>query len=96
MIELHVTYTMKPGIRPKAFYDALNAATIPETCRQEKGNIRYHYFLPVDNDNQLFLLEIWEYKDSLKAHQQTPHFNAMPAIKDQFVEKTDCVRYDTL
>ena len=58
MIELHVTYTMKPGIRPKAFYDALNAATIPETCRQEKGNIRYHYFLPVDNDNQLFLLEI--------------------------------------
>lgn len=31
MIELHVTYTMKPGIRPKAFYDALNAATIPET-----------------------------------------------------------------
>ena len=56
MIELHVTYTMKPGIRPKAFYDALNAANIPETCRQEKGNIRYHYFLPVDNDNQLFLL----------------------------------------
>ena len=31
MIELHVTYTMKPGIRPKAFYDALNAANIPET-----------------------------------------------------------------
>ena len=24
MIELHVTYTMKPGIRPKAFYDALD------------------------------------------------------------------------
>ena len=23
MIELHVTYTMKPGIQPKAFYDAL-------------------------------------------------------------------------
>ena len=80
MIELHVTYTMKPGIPPKAFYDALNAANIPETCRQEKGNIRYHYFLPVDNDNQLFLLEIWEDKDSLKAHQQTPHFKAMPAI----------------
>ena len=37
MIELHVTYTMKPGIQPKAFYDALNAATIPETCRQEKA-----------------------------------------------------------
>lgn len=29
MIELHVTYAMKPGIRQKAFYDALNAATIP-------------------------------------------------------------------
>lgn len=53
MIELHVTYTMKPGIRPKAFYDAFK--TLPiflKTCRQEKGNIRYHYFLPVDNDNQ--------------------------------------------
>lgn len=96
MIELHVTYTMKLGIRPKAFYDALNAATIPETCRQEKGNIRYHYFLPVDNDNQLFLLEIWEDKDSLKAHQRHRILRRCLPSKISFVEKTDCVRYDTL
>ena len=53
MIQLHVTYTMKPGIHPKAFFDALNAANIPSLCRHEKGNIRYSYYLPADNDNQL-------------------------------------------
>ena len=56
MIQLHVTYTMKPGIHPKAFLDALNAANIPSLCRHETGNIRYSYYLPADNDNQLFLL----------------------------------------
>lgn len=60
MIQLHVTYTMKTGIHPKAFFDALNAANIPSLCRHEKGNIRYSYYLPADNDNQLFLLEIWK------------------------------------
>lgn len=43
MIQLHVTYTMKPGIHPKAFFDALNAANIPSLCRHEKGNIRYSF-----------------------------------------------------
>ena len=60
MIQLHITYTMKTGIHPKAFFDALNAANIPSLCRHEKGNIRYSYYLPADNDNQLFLLEIWK------------------------------------
>lgn len=96
MIQLHVTYTMKPGVAPRDFFDALNAAGIPEKCQHEDGNISYNYFFPVDKDNQLFLLEIWKDKDSLKAHQQTPHFKEMPAIKDQYVETTDCIRYDTI
>ena len=29
MIQLHVTYTMKTGIHPKAFFDALNKGCIP-------------------------------------------------------------------
>lgn len=96
MIQLHVTYTMKSGIEPKAFLAALNTAHIPEKCRQEAGNIGYTYFFPADNDHQLFLLEIWKDKDSLKAHQQTPHFQQMPAVKELYVSETDCVRYDTL
>ena len=96
MIQLHVTYTMKPGVAPKAFLDALNEAHIPEKCRQEKGNIRYAYYFPADDDQRLFLLEIWEDKASLKAHQQAPHFKQMPAVKELYVSETDCVRYDTL
>ena len=94
MIQLHVTYTMKPGIHPKEFFDALNAAGIPSACRHEKGNIRYNYYLPADDDSQLFLLEIWENSDVLTAHQQTPHFKQIPSIKEKFVAHTDLQRYE--
>ena len=36
MIQLHVAYTMKPGIHPKAFFDALNAANIPSLMSARK------------------------------------------------------------
>lgn len=72
MIQLHVTYTMKPGIHPKAFFDALNAANIPSLCRHEKGNIRYSYYLPADNNNQLFLLEIWKNNEHLQIISRHP------------------------
>lgn len=87
MIQLHVTYTMKPGIHPKAFFDALNAANIPSLCRHEKGNIRYSYYLPADNDNQLFLLELTD-------HQQTSHFLQIPSIKEKYVAHTDLQRFE--
>lgn len=35
MIQLHVTYTMKPGIHPKAFFDALMLQH-SSLCRQKK------------------------------------------------------------
>ncbi len=94
MIQLHVTYTMKPEIRPKDFFEALNAARIPESCRHEAGNISYNYFFPADNDTQLFLLEIWENKDVLAAHQRTPHFSLIPSIKEKYVAHTDLQRYE--
>lgn len=94
MIQLHVTYTMNPGIHPKAFFDALNAANIPSLCRHEKGNIRYSYYLPADNDNQLFLLEIWKNNDALTDHQQTSHFLQIPSIKEKYVAHTDLQRFE--
>lgn len=94
MIQLHVTYTMKPGIEPKAFYEALAAAKIPETCQSEHGNLGYTYYYPANHSNQLFLLEIWADEEALTAHQQTAHFKAIPAIKEQYVTDTLLNRYE--
>lgn len=96
MIQLHVTYTMKPGTAPKDFLDALNDANIPEKCQHEEGNISYNYFFPADAPNQLFLLEIWENDGALAVHQQAPHFQQIPSIKEKYVDHTDLHRYETI
>ena len=76
MIQLHVTYTMKTGIHPKAFFDALNAANIPSLCRHEKGNIRYSYYLPADTDHQQtsHFLQIPSIKEKYVAHTDLQRF----------------------
>jgi quinol monooxygenase YgiN len=95
MVILNVFYEIKETTTPHAFYKALCAAAIPETCQHEAGNIRYHYYYPADDSHVLMLLEIWQDEASLKAHQQTEHFRQIAPIKEQFVANTSVQRYDT-
>ena len=62
-----VTYTCKPGQR-QAFLDALNGEGLAAKCRAEDGNIKYDYYFPENgNENELFLREIWQSAEALKA-----------------------------
>ncbi len=95
MIILKVTYEIKPETTAQAFYEALYAANIPQTCQNEAGNHQYHYYYPADGSHTLMLLEIWQDEASLTAHQQTPHFKEIAPIKDKYVSHTSLVRYDS-
>jgi len=84
MLFLNVIYTVKDGKREE-FYNQLYDKGIITKSRNEKGNLKYDYFLPVDNLNDILLLEIWTDTIAQQFHAQTPHFLELQELKKDYV-----------
>ena len=54
MIVLNVTYKCKENMR-EAFLETIRKEGIDVASRAEAGNIKYDYYLPTKNDNEVFL-----------------------------------------
>lgn len=93
MYILHVTYEVKEGMRD-VFLEALKELDVAEKSRAEKGNFDYTYYLPLDDENAVFLTEIWDCAESQKAHCGTEHFLALGKAKDAYVKQTTIKRFE--
>ena len=71
VIVVAVKYTVKPGTRDEVL--KLAAINIRET-RKEKGCIEYTAYPSTENDQDMFVFEVWETPEALKAHTQAPHY----------------------
>jgi quinol monooxygenase YgiN len=90
-IVLNVTYVVKPGKREE-FYKKVKEAGIPKLSREELGNMRYEYFIPTEQENELILLEIWRNQDAVDTHREMDHFKKLQELKEVYVMDT---RFET-
>lgn len=56
MLTFIVTFKCLPGMR-EVFLKMLTEEGIIAACRAEEGNISYYYFIPVENEKDLLLIE---------------------------------------
>ncbi len=71
MIIVSVWYTVKPGMREDVMEIAKPSI---EATRKEKGNIQYAHYPSIENDQDMFVFEVWESKADIEAHIRTPHY----------------------
>ena len=93
MFILHVTYKVKEGKR-EAFLEKLAELEIAEKSRREAGNIDYTYYLPVSGENEVFLCEVWESRETQQAHTGTAHFKALGEVKADYVDETVLLTFE--
>ena len=86
-LTLCVTYTTKPGMR-KSFIQEISDSGILEKIRKEKGCIEYSYYLSVENENEILLLEKWDTEVHQQDHLKQPHMEILKTIKDRYVIHT--------
>lgn len=93
MIVLNVLYRCRPNMRDQ-FLKILKSEGIDKTSQTEDGNLRYHYYLPVDGGDELLLVEKWRDAESLRAHSLRPHFARLREIKAEYVLDTVIERFE--
>ncbi len=82
-----VTYTAKPGQR-ETFLRALAARGIPEAVRAEAGCLQYDYYLSIENEDEILLLERWTSAEAQQTHLRQPHMAQARELKELYVETT--------
>ncbi len=70
MIIVAVKYMVNKGLRNEVLEMAQEA--VAET-RKESGNIEYSVYPSLENEQEIFVFEVWESMEHLQAHIKSPH-----------------------
>lgn len=71
MVTIGVHYRLKPGMREELLKFVGDNVT---NTRKEKGNIFYAHYPSIENDQDMYVFEIWEAVDDVNAHNSAPHY----------------------
>lgn len=93
-LTLLVTYQARPGCR-EGFLRQLAAEGIIDAIRQEDGCLRYDYYLSIQDENEILLVEQWQTEAQQQAHLRRPHMEQLREIKEQYVSDTRLQRVRT-
>ena len=94
MLVFNVTFRCRPEMREE-FLEMIMTEGIDVACRAEAGNLRYDYFLPVDNDHDLLLIEKWKDADAVAAHARQAHMVRMMELKSEYVTDMIIEKFET-
>jgi len=91
-ILVNVRYMIKPGKRDE-FLRKVTEEGIAGASRAEPGNIQYEYYIPVNSDNDLFLMELWASAEAITAHGQTAHYKRLQDMKKDYITDVTIEKY---
>ena len=93
MLGINVTYILKPGMR-QAYLKALADHGIQKSVQEEEGCSQYDFFLPVDKEDELLLVEKWTDRAAQKVHMTQHHMKVALGFKNDYVADTKLELYE--
>lgn len=80
---MNLYYTGKNGAARK-FAEEMERRGIAERIRQERGNLRYEYFLPMSDHETVLLIDIWEDQQALDRHHASPMMKEIAELREKY------------
>lgn len=84
MLTIYVKYTAREGCREKFLREAVEQGIVT-AIRAEDGCIFYDYYLSVQDENVILLVEQWESAEHQRIHMQQPHMKPLMELKDKYI-----------
>lgn len=91
-IVINIYYSGAQG-NAKKFAEEMIASGTVDRIRAEEGNIRYDYFLPVDNAESILLIDGWKDQASLDKHHASPMMAQIIRLREKYDLRMKVERY---
>jgi quinol monooxygenase YgiN len=83
MITVNLYYT---GVNGKArlFAQEMESSGTAAAIRAENGNIRYEYFLPMNDHETVLLIDAWKNQAAIDAHHASPMMETIKTLREKY------------
>lgn len=82
-ITVNLYYTGENGNALK-FAQEMESSGTAEAIRREEGNLRYEYFIPMQDEETVLLIDSWENQQALDVHHASPMMQTIAALRDKY------------
>jgi len=83
MITVNLYYRGKDG-SARAFAGEMESSGIADAIRSEAGNLRYQYFLPMDDPETVLLIDAWSDQAAIDAHHASPMMKQIAELREKY------------
>lgn len=83
MITVNIRYTGKGG-SAKAFAEEMVSSGTVEAIRAEAGNVRYEYYLSLDDPETVLLIDAWTDQAAIDEHHASPMMETIAALREKY------------
>ena len=82
-ITVNIRYIGEGDNARKFAKEMIESGTV-EKIRNEKGNIRYEYYLPIDDSQTVLLIDSWENQEAIDAHHHTEMMGVIMELRNKY------------
>ena len=82
-ITVNLRYTGKDGNARKFAEEMISSGTV-DAIRAEPGNLRYEYYVPLDDPETVLLIDSWENQAAIDAHHASPMMATIAALREKY------------
>lgn len=82
-ITVNIYYSGKDGNAVKFAKEMISSGLV-KAIRSEKGNLRYDYFLPMDDSETVLLIDSWQDQNALDVHHSLPLMGQIAALREKY------------
>jgi len=82
-IIVNIYYTGVEG-NAKKFAEEMISSGVVSNIREEKGNLRYEYFFPMEDKETVLLIDSWEDQHSIDVHHASPMMEKIIELRDKY------------
>ena len=80
---INIYYTGSNG-SAKSFAEEMINSGIVNEIRNKTGNLRYEYFLPLDDEETILLIDSWENQEALDEHHKSETMNKIIELRNKY------------
>ena len=83
MITVNLYYKGQNG-SARAFAQEMEQSGIADAIRSEKGNLRYQYFVPLDDPETVLLIDSWVDQAAIDEHHASLMMKQLAALREKY------------
>ena len=72
------------GKGARAFADEMISGGTVDKIRAEEGNLRYEYFIPLNDPNTVLLIDSWRDQAAIDAHHASPMMGRIMELRNKY------------